>query len=416
MRILHIVHQYMPDHVGGVELYTQWVTRALGQSGQTVAIFTRRDRVGHGWTVQADEAGVAVYSAWAGELTPGQRYLVGFHSPALVDAFRQAVAHFQPDLIHIEHLMGLPVGIMGVIQAAGLPYVVTLHDFWWICANANLLTNYSGANCAGPVAHLNCTRCVVARSNQAAAWLAAPLITGSLVWRAHQLRTILAGAAQVITPSAFMRDWYAAHGVDTHQLRVLAPGVEEPPAPLPVRQRRQDEPLRLLYLGSIARIKGVHIVVAALRQVQGAVELWIAGDLTVDPAYSAELCQLATEQVTFLGRLDRAGVWQTLAQVDAVLVPSLSNESYCFVAREAFAAGVPIIVAEIGALAEVVRHKVDGLLVAAGDTQAWQAAIQSVIDDPEQLERFRTAIHQPPGWPAHIAQMNQLYTAIVQGD
>ncbi len=202
MRILHIVHQYMPDHVGGVELYTQWVTRALGQSGQAVAVFTRRDRAGSGWAVQ-DETGVAVYSAWAGALTPGQRYLAGFHNPTLVAAFRQVVNHFQPDLIHIEHLMGLPVAIIDVIETAGLPYVVTLHDFWWICANANLLTNYSGANCAGPVAYLNCTRCVVARANQATAWLAAPLITGSLVWRAQQLRKILAGAAQDHHPFGF---------------------------------------------------------------------------------------------------------------------------------------------------------------------------------------------------------------------
>jgi len=409
MRILHIVHQYMPDHVGGVELYTHWVTRALGQSGQTVAIFTRRDRAGSGWAVQADEAGVAVYSAWAGELTPGQRYLVGFHSPALVDAFRQTVAHFQPDLIHIEHLMGLPVGIMGVIQAAGLPYVVTLHDFWWICANANLLTNYSGATCAGPVAHLNCTRCVVARSNQAATWLAAPLITGSLVWRAHQLRKILAGAAQVITPSAFMRDWYVAHGVDASRLRVLAPGVEEPPSPRPVRQRQPDEPLRLLYLGSIARIKGVHIVVAALRQVQGAVELWIAGDLTVDPAYSAELRQLATEQVTFLGRLDRAGVWQTLAQVDAVLVPSLSNESYCYTAREACAVGTPVLASKIGALSEVVQHEVNGLLLPPGDVSAWQIAMQRCVDDPYMLVGFKKQIESVDYNLNHADELLELY-------
>lgn len=412
MRILHIVHQYMPDHVGGVELYTQWVTQALGQSGHTLAIFTRRDRAGSGWEVLADGAGVAVYSAWAGELTPSQRYLAGFHSPALVAAFRQTLAHFQPDLVHIEHLMGLPVGIMDVIQTAGLPYVVTLHDFWWICANANLLTNYSGANCAGPVAHLNCTRCVVARAHQTAAWLAAPAITGSLIWRAQALRKILAGAAQIITPSTFMRDWYVAHGVDASQIRVLAPGVEAPTTALPVRQRCPDKPVRLLYLGSIARIKGVHVVVAALQHVQGAVELWVAGDLTVDPVYSAELRQLATTQVTFLGRLDRTSVWQTLAQVDAVLIPSLSNESYCFVAREAFAARVPIIVAEIGALAEVVRHKVDGLLVTPGDGQAWRAAIQNIIDDPDQLDRWRTAIRQPPGWPVHIVQMNELYTAV----
>src|SRR5687767_11558372 len=135
MRILHIVHQYMPDHVGGVELYTHGLSRGTYQQGHAVAVFTRQDRAGSGWTVQNVE-GVQIYAAWAGELSPTQRYLAGFHNPTLVAAFRAAVDDFQPDLIHIEHLMGLPTALLDVVNEHNLPYIVTLWDYWWICANA----------------------------------------------------------------------------------------------------------------------------------------------------------------------------------------------------------------------------------------------------------------------------------------
>lgn len=408
MRILQIVHQYVPDQVGGTELYTQSLAQGLSQQGHTVAVFTRRDRPGQGWA-EEKVAGIQVYAAWAGVLTPAQRYGATFHNPALLSAFRQIVQHFQPDLIHIEHLMGLPLALLNVVQAAGLPYVVTLHDFWWICANANLLTNYSGEHCAGPIAHLNCTRCVVARATQRGAWLAAPVITGTLAWRAHQLRRILAGAAQIVVFSEFVRQWHVEQGVSADRLRVLPPGVEPPPAALRRNERDPGKPLRFLYLGGIARLKGIHILLEAFRQVQGAVELWIAGDLAFDPAYSAQLRQLATPQVTFLGRLDRQTVWQTLTQVDAVLVPSLWPETYCLVPREAYAVGVPVIAAQIGALGELVRNEVDGLLVPPGDVQAWRAALQSVIDEPQRLEQFRLAIGPSLGWDDHVEQISKLY-------
>ncbi|CAN5729013.1 glycosyltransferase family 4 protein [soil metagenome] len=414
MRILQIVHQYLPEHVGGTELYTRWLAQGLQEQGHTVAVFTRRERAGQGWEMQTVEQ-VSVYAAWAGEMTPTQRYLATFRNGALVDAFGQILDDFQADLVHVQHLMGLPAAILDVVQARGIPYIVTLHDYWWICANANLLTNYSDETCAGPVAYLNCTHCIVARSAQNASWLGAPVITGSLIWRARLLRKILQGAQQVIAFSEFVRTWYGQQGMAAAKLCLLAPGVEQPPADLPTRHRLPEQPVRLLYLGGIARVKGVHVILEALRHVPGAVELWVAGDLTSDPAYSDELRQLATTKVTFLGRLDRQAVWQRLAQVDVLLAPSLWHETYCFVAREAFAAGVPVIASRMGALSELVRHEIDGLLVSPGDPQAWQAALQSVVDDPQRLERWRTAIRQPAHRQEHIAQMIDLYTGVVKG-
>ncbi len=62
MNILHLIHQYLPDHVGGTELYTQWLTRALQQQGHIVAIFHRRSADGTGFA-QREEDGQHIGSA-----------------------------------------------------------------------------------------------------------------------------------------------------------------------------------------------------------------------------------------------------------------------------------------------------------------------------------------------------------------
>ena len=46
MRILHVVHQYPPEHVGGTELYTQALARRQAAAGHQVAVFCPEDSRG----------------------------------------------------------------------------------------------------------------------------------------------------------------------------------------------------------------------------------------------------------------------------------------------------------------------------------------------------------------------------------
>lgn len=72
MRILHLVHQFLPDHIGGTELYTHWLTQALSRRGHEVAIFHRASVDGTGLDCQHDGE-VAIWRAWSGRLSPHGR-------------------------------------------------------------------------------------------------------------------------------------------------------------------------------------------------------------------------------------------------------------------------------------------------------------------------------------------------------
>jgi glycosyltransferase involved in cell wall biosynthesis len=412
MRVLQLVHQYPPEYVGGVELYTQSLAQTLGQRGHEIAILTRGEATGAGWAME-QRAATQVYRAWSGVLSPAQRFLVTWGNRALVEAVIATLDQVQPDLVHIQHLMGWPTTLVDVLRARGLPYLVTLHDYWWVCANANLLTNYSHERCAGPRGYVNCAHCVVARAQQSALWAAAPALIGGLAWRAQRLRAVLAGAAHLLTPSTFVRQWYAAHGIPVEQMQVCALGVERPPAHFVPQAKTGQGGMRFLYLGGIAPLKGVHVIVEALRQVRGAAELWIAGDLAADADYSQGLQQQATASMRFLGRLTRQQVWESLSQVDAVLVPSLWHETYCLAAREAQVAGVPVLASALGALTEAVTHEVNGLLVPPGDVAAWATALQRCIDQPELLPHFRAQLPTPPTVDEHVDRVEAVYQGLV---
>jgi glycosyltransferase involved in cell wall biosynthesis len=126
MRILHVVHQYLPDHVGGTEHYTHTLARAQRHAGHQVTIFCRRDGVGRDLDREESE-GIVVYRATNGPFTPWRRFRSTLGDPFLADSLKQALLEARPDLIHIHHLMGLPSGALAA-ASPGAPLVVTLHD------------------------------------------------------------------------------------------------------------------------------------------------------------------------------------------------------------------------------------------------------------------------------------------------
>lgn len=415
MRILHLTHQYPPEYVGGVELYTQFLAAGQVAEGHDAAVFSRISRAGQGCSVRVEGA-VQVWAAWDGEVSPTRRFLAAFHAPALEQALAQALATFRPDLVHIQHLMGLPLSLVRLIRQRDIPYIVTLHDYWWVCANAQLITNDRQQICAGPQAYLNCARCALARAGRSYWWPAIPALLPLLAGRNVGLRRILAGARAVIAPSEFVCRWYATQGRLTQACQAIPLGVACPSRPLP---ERSAGPVRFAYLGGISWQKGVHIIVEAFRGLDlgtdsdvPIAELWIAGDETFDPAYTRHLRSRATPHVRFWGRLSRAEVWEMLAQADVLLVPSLWYESFGLVVREAFVVGTPVIVSDLGALVEAVRAGVDGLRVPPGDVAAWQAAMARFIQTPALRQSFQESIVPPLTLEAHLGRMAAIYTQV----
>lgn len=86
----------------------------------------------------------------------------------------------------------------------------------------------------------------------------------------------------------------------------------------------------------------------------------------------------AAQHFTWLGHVD--DVRPVLASADMLVHPSL-NEALPYAIMEAMAAGLPVVAAEVGGVAELVVDGVTGLLVRPGDEQGLAAAVSRMLDD-----------------------------------
>jgi glycosyltransferase involved in cell wall biosynthesis len=130
-----------------------------------------------------------------------------------------------------------------------------------------------------------------------------------------------------------------------------------------------------LFLGRICPEKGVHVAVEAARR--AAMPLIIAGKTFPYPEhqryFAEEVAPRLDDERRFIGPVGGARKRRLLAAARCLLVPSLATETSSLVAREALAAGTPVVAFPAGALAETIEHGRTGFLV--GDVTQMAEAI-----------------------------------------
>ena len=202
------------------------------------------------------------------------------------------------------------------------------------------------------------------------------------------MRDLLGSVDLILSPSRHLKSRGVGWGMDPRGRRVVLGGRnrerwlagELPPLPTPA-------PLRFGYVGSFLPIKGVEVAVRAFQQVQGNMTLDLIGFEPPAHPFPAHIRALsATDpRITVVGAIPNAQLPRWFAKWDALLMPSLSQETFSFVAREALLTGLPVIASDMPVLPEIVRPGQNGFLLAAGDVRAWAAHLQSLLANPEPL-------------------------------
>ena len=115
--------------------------------------------------------------------------------------------------------------------------------------------------------------------------------------------------------------------------------------------------------------------------------------------------------VVFLGH--REDVSDLLGAADVFVLPSKS-EAFPNGAIEAMAAGLPVIASAVGGLLDLIEPDLTGLLVPAGDADAFAAALRRLFSDPVLAGRLgeaaQTQVRQRYSFERMVASFEELYT------
>ena len=168
-----------------------------------------------------------------------------------------------------------------------------------------------------------------------------------------------------------------------HKLVVSPLGVD-PSVFAPRPQRPAPETFEILCVGRLTPAKGQHILIDAVEQLarEGRrVRLHLVGGGPDEASLRAHaaICA-APECVVFAGAITQDRILQFYAAADVFCLPSFA-EGLPVVLMEAMAMEIPVVTTFIAGVPELIRDGVDGLLVAASDTDALATALARLMDD-----------------------------------
>ncbi len=431
MRVLLAVHHFPPRYSAGAELYVLRLARELlrhGHQAEVVCVETIDVTKPFGVDVALDQyAGIPVWRLHLG--LKGAPAQWSYDNPAIAAWFEQQVQLSQPDIVHLHSGYLIGIGAVRAAHAQGIPTVVTLHDYWFLCPRITLLRG-DGSLCPQPPTDpAECAWCLhldqrryrwPARFSAGLAgkvWIALAGQTERTEQQARRdtLRAALAQADLVTSPSQFLANLFKEWHIPVQTIRLGLP--REPFASVPPVQAGST--VRLGYIGQIAPHKGVHLLIRALKRLPAngkSIELRIFGNLDQHPAYTRALRHLidGAPNIHLVGKFRSDQIAHVLGQIDVLVVPSIWYENSPIVVLEAHASGRPVIASRSGGLVELVQDEVDGLLFTAGDSRDLARQLQRLRTEPGLLERLRDGIQPPPLLDEEIQTIFQHYTALVE--
>jgi len=448
MRLLYVANGFPPTALGGVEVYTYEVALAMQRRGHDVWVFCRESDFSRpDYTLFRDEVhGIPVLRA-VNDFKNATRFSHLYEDDRIEILFREILLEVRPDLVHFQHLIALSARLPEIASQMGYPALMSLHDFWPLCHRVHLMDRW-GRVCPGPFQGGDCVRCVFGSGEGSGllTWLrrlglgappsirrwwarrrgGAPFLPwpsegkGSFQLRHRAFQAACHGCRLLLAPSAFVREVFMQNGWGETEIQVLPLGIAFPEGDsIAERKPPADIGLRIGYIGWFQPQKGVHLLLKAFRRLPGAhVSLHLFGPF--DPAHpyahslQAEIRQ--DPRVHIHGPFPPEDRPRVYAQLDVLVIPSLSPETFSRVAREALAYGVPVIASRVGALTEVVMDGVNGYTFPPGDEEALWRILEELAQDPDRLR----SLDLPGPVPllsveAHVQALEQIYQELLSG-
>ncbi len=376
LRVLAANIFFAPQSFGGATVVAQEMAARLQAADDLeLCVFTSRpslpDRPGS--LLRYDWQGIPVF---ASSLSPPSDQVVQLDNPAMVETFGLLLDALQPDVVHAHSIQGFGAPILRLCQERGIPYVVTLHDAWWLC-DRQFMVRADNRYCHQTRIDLRvCQNCIPHARH--------------LDLRMRIMMGALAGASLLLSPSESHRRLYLANGIEPERIRVNRNGIRLPQRPH--RARVPGSRVRFGFVAGAEAIKGFQLIRETFESLELSdwelvlvdntlnlgfrsidVRHWkVAGTVTVVPAYTQD------------------GLDDFFDRLDVLLFPSQWKESFGLSVREALARDVWVIATEDGGQADEIEDGANGRLIPMdGRADGLTDAVTELLLAPQRLDGYR---------------------------
>lgn len=421
MKILSLLHHFLPEYPSGVEVYTYRLAQEFRKRHDVVVFFSTETPVtAPDYTVRDGIFDGLVFRAIVNRGQQAHTFAESYRNPAISSAFAEFLDLVRPDIAHAHHLLTLSVDLLRLLTARNIPIVYTLHDFWLQCplftrlkTDSSLCWSVDLNECA------RCARAEIDRWNRSGGKNPFRKIQtqGSyLTQLQHRERTIKDALGHVdlfLGPSRFLLEEHRKWGIPKEKSRYspygyCVTGTETSGS------NNADGKVRFGYIGSIVYHKGVHVLLEAFRLLTShRAELHVFGGF-YDGQYEDRVRALAQgdDRIVLHGRFSPQQLAAAYAHFDVLVIPSIWFENSPLTINEAFIHQAPVIAGDVGGMKELVSDQY-GALFTVGDAQSLAEKMKLVVENPEIIVEWKAHLPRVKTIQENVIELEEIFAALL---
>ncbi|MCO6158840.1 glycosyltransferase [Asaia lannensis] len=395
-RVLQVNVFMAPRSFGGATIVVEALLKPLAAAGFENSVMTTRpvlDDLPDG-ALRYNILDTDVFSVVAGRNGATDNLTIARQ----IDRWMEA---WDADLVHFHAIQEMGVGMARACQEKGIPYVISLHDCWWL-SDTLFITRDDGQY------HLENTDVPLAPGESTRAYY--------LNERRKVMRHALAGAAAILSPSEEHKSLYVRNGVPAERILINRNGFTWPSRPK--AKREPGSKLRFGFVGGIGFVKGYELIRKALERTSRDDWELVLVDNTLNLGFpSIDTSEwLVKGSIRTVPAYNQAGLDDFYDQVDVLLFPSQWRESYGLTVREALSRDVWVVSTAPGGQAEEIEDGVNGTLIPIIDDPApLQEAIESLLDQKDRFDHYVNPNKSSlPTYEDQALELATLYRSILQ--
>ncbi|WP_417613373.1 glycosyltransferase family 4 protein [Owenweeksia hongkongensis] len=306
-------------------------------------------------------------------------FFLGIYNPRAVNELKTKIKEFKPDVIQIQNLYPfISPGIIKLIKQLNIPLVMRCPNYRLFCPTG-LHLDGKGKVCEDCLSGLRELNCVT--KNCENSWFK----SFGYALRNFAARTVWGIRKNVdayIVQTEFQKNKFIINGIPEEKLFVV-PGL----TPQITHFSKQEEANTVSFIGRVSEEKGIREFIEAAAQLP-EIEFKVIGSYDQD----YELLKAASSKnVTWTGFIGGEALDQLFSASRIVVVPGKWYEGFPNVITRAMKHGKPVITSDLGAMASIIDHKQNGLLVPPSDTLALVDSIQNLYRNKKLCSTFGLA-------------------------
>jgi glycosyltransferase involved in cell wall biosynthesis len=245
---------------------------------------------------------------------------------------------------------------------------------------------------------------------QIAKWRGVPVVVNYrgglarefLAARSRWVLPTLRKAHRLVVPSGFLREVFAAYGVEAQVIPNVVNVERFSPQGVAITRPRLDH---VVVARNLESIYGIDLAIQALAILKIRVptaHMTIAGSGIERAKLEAQMRAAGlSDAIKFSGRLEVEQMAALYREADVVLNPSRVDNTPNSI-LEALSCGVPVVSTDVGGVSFLVAHERTAILVAPENPDAIAAGVARVLGDAALRERLRIeglALARACSWP-----------------